>query len=134
MRYNLFQNRLAILQHIVVPESDNLEPHFHQVFGTFFLPVFPFRMLPAIDLKDNHFSQVYEIGNIWADGPLSSKFKAGQVPVSQMPSKPSFGIGHVFSQRTGVILCMLLTLFRHLLTLTPVRRPLPNWEREMIAH
>jgi hypothetical protein len=70
-----------------------------------------FRMLPTIQFDNEHSLQTSKVGYVRTYRMLAAEFEPGQVPVTQVPPKPDFGIGLVMAQVSGAsCLCHKATL------------------------
>jgi hypothetical protein len=75
----------------MIPESKNTIPSGFRIAGPFLITPDLFRVLPAIRLDDQSFSQADKINNIRPDSFLAPEFATGQLPAAEMLPEPMFG-------------------------------------------
>lgn len=100
---NRFNNRLGLLQHLSIPESQHCPTLRVQVCCSCWIQLCVLRMLPAISFNYNLFLNAGKIGNIGADSVLSPEFEAVHTTVAQMPPEQLLGIGHALPERSCII-------------------------------
>ncbi len=86
-----------LLQDLVIPETQDQITLGHQP-GVSHPVLCTTQMLTPIDLDDQPGLQAGEIDDIRADGYLSSKLVASELPATQPLPESALGIGHVGAQ------------------------------------
>jgi hypothetical protein len=92
---NRFQNRLALLQHLVIPVTQYLVTLLFQELGARVVVVLLLPVLRAIDLDHQTLLATDEIHDVLSDQRLTSEFMAEQLPIAQPLPQPAFRIGAV---------------------------------------
>ena len=92
-----FQNATQICQHIIIPESKNLESFCFQKGCSPFI-LFRSCVLTAIYFNNEKRLQAGEVHNIATNGMLAAKLEAFKAAVTQRIPKLALRIGHIAAQ------------------------------------
>ena len=114
---NGFAHALDIIQHVVVPEADDVIPAFFQRGRPLAVRLSSFAMLATIDLNDQFSFERNEVDDISGERNLSFEFDAIKPACAKSGPQKLFGLGRSLTQLTGVPSHRLF----------PLTLPSPQW-------
>src|SRR5690348_11993800 len=97
---NRIEHTLDVLDHLVIPESQNAKPIRLQAPRALLLIFIRIGVLAAIDLDHQPVPEADEVDDIALDRLLAAEFGAGLVPAQYLPNA-FLGIGRGSAQRAG---------------------------------